>query len=57
MIAIKDESMPQNCLWCPVRLECKVYMTWRNTKERTPPTPEHPECRLVDMSRLEDDLR
>lgn len=58
MIAIKDAEMPTTCDWCIIRTRCDWYTAWyHGVRHVSPPKPEGDECRLIDLSKYEDDLR
>lgn len=60
MLGLKMNK-PKNCIWCPVRMECQIYMNWlfnMGKSGRIPPkSMKDPDCLLVDLDYLEDDLK
>lgn len=59
MIGVKT-NMPKHCADCYVRMECRAYLTWLTSPTPLPepkPRPDTDRCMLVDLSRLEDDLK
>lgn len=51
-------SKPKNCMFCPVRMDCQVYKDWLfSIGKKLPKSMEDPDCLLVDLDYLEDDLK
>ena len=57
MLGLKMDK-PINCLYCPVRMDCQVYKRWLfGVGIRLPKPTKDPNCLLVDLDYLEDDLK
>jgi len=56
MIAIKDMKMPTSCDRCIIRRDCARYKQWYYGHHGIyEPKPGSDECRLIDLSKYEDD--
>lgn len=60
MLGLKMDK-PENCMYCPVRMECTNYKAWLFNpglpKKKMPKPLKDPSCLLVDLDYLEDDLK
>ena len=58
MLGLKMDP-PANCMYCPVRMNCQLYLDWlRNYKKKRPESNMFKDgCLLVDLDYMEDDLK
>lgn len=58
MIGLKIKK-PNNCMICPVRMDCKIYTKWLHNRDVIKPEKKMftRECMLVDFEAYEDDLK
>lgn len=60
MLGLKMDK-PKNCMYCPVRMDCRIYVNWLfnigKSRRISPKSMQDPDCLLVDLDYLEDDLK